>query len=65
MPYFEVPVTASVMCLVKADDEATAVSRAYNEADFDTGDKETQPARLLRSEEEIARSRRLSGTILD
>lgn len=60
MAWFEITVLASAVVAVQADSEDEAVALAFAEAftGADVGGKESLPAKLLSTAEEIDRSRR-------
>ncbi|MDD2711335.1 MAG: hypothetical protein PHU77_00305 [Simplicispira sp.] len=64
MAFYEVKVIASVVMLVEADTEDEAATCASDDVDFwRAGHKETQPPRLLSTDEEIDRVRRHADQI--
>ncbi len=66
MAFYEVTVQASVVMLVEAADENEAAAYAYDDVDFGcAGHKETQPPRLLSTDEDIDRARRHADQISD
>jgi len=65
MPYYQVTVTASVLMLVRADDEDDAAQVAYEEVNFySAGVKDISEPKLL-SADDFDRMRRHADQILN